>query len=207
MFTISSCTRVSGCTPPESGRRPGSVRSIRSRPRASAVPRSAGVRLDGVGELRESGRIGQRDLGQNLAVEQHAGLLEPGHELRVGKADLTAGRVDAHDPEGPSPTLLLPTIAVRERAGAQDGLGRRPVQLAPAADVALGLLEDLVAPLACLGTALRAWHRSASSLRGTPRAPSIGARPLSRSAGPSGDYGAASAASPPADGSSSPCVA
>src|SRR5262249_46864087 len=163
--------------------------------------------VEGGGELGKPGRMGQRYLGKDLAIEQHARFLEPGHERRVGETHLTAGGVDAHDPQRPGPPLLLPTIAIRKRAGAQNRFGGRAVQLAAAADEALGLFEDLLAPLARLGTALPPWHRSASSLRGRARAPSSGARPLSRSVGPPGGDGAASAASPPADGSSSPCVA
>ena len=50
-------------------------------------------------ELGEGGRIRHGKLGEDLAVEGDAGLLEPVHEDGVGQADLPAGGVDADDPE------------------------------------------------------------------------------------------------------------
>src|SRR5207244_4274788 len=52
------------------------------------------------------------------------------------------------------------TRFLRDRAGAEDGLGRRTVELAPSADVPLRLLEDLLAPAACLRSTLCSWHTS-----------------------------------------------
>src|SRR3981189_106472 len=54
--------------------------------------------------------------------------------------------------------FLWLAVPVREGARAQDRLGRRAVQLAPAADEALRLLEDLLAPSARLRSTLRPWH-------------------------------------------------
>src|SRR5262249_44277920 len=56
--------------------------------------------------------------------------------------------------------FLLLAPAVREGARAQDGLGGRPVELAAPAEVPLRLLEDLLAPTACLGATLGPWHAS-----------------------------------------------
>src|SRR6267143_1544796 len=240
--TISSCTRVSGCTTPRAGRRPGSVRSGRSlsrwrrrsvaraasrrdsssasssrlaslaaaptcgrssagsaprdlricvrppeRPRyrtriasssadeaapsmaARASPATASTRgwltppsarlgLGGLGELGERAGVADGELGEHLAVQQHARLLQRGHEARVGQAGLAARRVDAYDPERARRALLLLAVPVREGARAQNRLGRRAVQLAPAADEALRLLEDLLAPSARLRSTLRPWH-------------------------------------------------
>src|SRR5262249_5213048 len=51
----------------------------------------------------------------------------------------------------------------RERSGAQHGFLGCAVELAPAAEVALRLLQHLLATLARLRSALGAWHRSLSS--------------------------------------------
>src|SRR5262245_39788597 len=129
------------------------------------TPPSARLGLGGLGELGERAGIADREVGEHLAIEQHAGLLQRGHEARVGQPGLAARGVDAHDPQRALRALLLLAMPVREGARAQDGLGRRAVQLAPATDVALGLLENLLAPLARLRSALRPWHRPAPLLR------------------------------------------
>src|SRR3989442_8894925 len=129
------------------------------------TPPSARLGLRGLGELGERAGIAEGELGEDLAVQQHARLLQGGHEARVGQPGLAARRVDAHDPERARRALLLLAVPVRERARAQDRLGRRAVQLAPAADVALRLLEDLLAPPARLRSTLRPWHLPAPLLR------------------------------------------
>src|SRR5207244_4667960 len=112
------------------------------------------------GELREPLRVAHRHLGQDLAIEQDPGPLERGHEPRVREPDLTARGVDADDPEAAEAALLLLSPTIGERAGAEDSLGRRAVELAPSADVPLRLLEDLLAPAACLRSTLCSWHTS-----------------------------------------------
>src|SRR5262249_5666242 len=97
-------------------------------------------------------------LRQHLAIEVDAGLLEGGHELRVREPHLAACGVDAHDPERSRLALLLLAAAVGEGPRAQDRLGRSLVELPPPAEVALGLLEDLLAPSARLGSTFCPWH-------------------------------------------------
>src|SRR3989475_6860994 len=117
--------------------------------------------FSGLGELRERRRIGDRQLRQHLAVEGDPRLSERGHEPGVRESHLAAGGVDPHDPEGPRQALLLLSAAVRERPGAQDGLGGGLVELPPPADVPLRLLEDLLAPPARLCSTFCPWHAPA----------------------------------------------
>src|SRR5437879_6284246 len=115
---------------------------------------SAGLRLSGLGELREARRIVDGQLGQDLPVERDAGPLEPGHEDRIREAGLATGRVEARDPQRPREPLLLLAVAVREGPGAEDRLLRRTEELSAAAEVALRLLQHLLATLAGLRPAL-----------------------------------------------------
>src|SRR2546426_8436962 len=112
----------------------------------------------GLGELRERGRIGHRQLRQHLAIEVDPRLLERGHEFRVREPYLAARRVDPHDPEAPRLALLLLAAAVRERPSPQDGLGGGLVELPAATEIPLRLLEDLLAPSARLRSTLCPWH-------------------------------------------------
>src|SRR6266536_2118432 len=109
-------------------------------------------------ELREGRRIRHGELGQDLAVERYAGLLEPGHEDRVGETELAARGVDANDPESARAALLLLPPPVGEGPGAQHRLGGCAVELAAPGAFALCLLEDLLPALAGLGPALCPWH-------------------------------------------------
>src|SRR6202043_1143276 len=44
-------------------------------------------------------RVGERHIGQNFAVQLHAGFFKAIHELAVGDFSRAAGRPDAHDPQ------------------------------------------------------------------------------------------------------------
>src|SRR5438132_1082083 len=138
----------------------GLTRFLRDRVDARMAHELPALRLGGLGELREPLGVAHRHLGQDLAIEQDPGPLEPGHEPRVREPDLPARGVDADDPEAAEEALLLLSPTIGERAGAEDGLGRRTVELAPSADVPLRLLEDLLAPAACLRSTLCSWHTS-----------------------------------------------
>src|SRR5262249_34973476 len=142
--------------------------------------------FSGLGELRERRRIGDRQLRQHLAIEVDAGLLEGGHELRVREPHLAARSVDAYDPERARLALLLLSAPVGGGPRAQNRLGRRLVELAPPTEVALRLLEDLLAPSARLRSTLCPWHSAAPLLWpiDTGRARSGAARPPCRSACP-----------------------
>src|SRR6266404_9075875 len=160
--------------------------------------------FSGLGELRELQRIGDRQLRQHLAIEVDAGLLERRHELRVREPHLATRRVDPHDPERPRLALLLLAAAVGEGARAQHRFGGGLVELATSAEVALRLLEDLLAPSARLRSTFCPWHsptpprswRAPQAVGAPPpaearlgtidreRAPAAGPRPLCRSACP-----------------------
>src|SRR2546426_9003445 len=51
-------------------------------------------------------------LFRSLAVDLDLGALEPGHEARVGHAQLAHRCVDARDPQRADDALLLPAVAV-----------------------------------------------------------------------------------------------
>src|SRR5919204_6052879 len=77
------------------------------------TPLSARLGLCGLGELGERAGVADRELGEDLAIEQHASLLEGGHEARVRHPGLTARRIDADDPERALRALLLLAVTVR----------------------------------------------------------------------------------------------
>src|SRR5262249_60960226 len=90
--------------------------------------------------------------------QRDARLLESGHEGGVRQPHLPAGRVHPDDPEGARPALLLLAPLVGEGVRAEHRLRGRTIQLAPPAEVALRLLEDLLPARAGLGPALCPWH-------------------------------------------------
>src|SRR5215470_300594 len=110
------------------------------------------------GGLGEGGRIRHGQLSEDLPVEVDPGLLEPRHEDGVGQPELATRCVDAHDPEGSRPALLLLATLVGEGARAEHRFRRRAVQLAAPAEIPLRLLEDLLPTLAGLRPALGPWH-------------------------------------------------
>src|SRR4051812_35669260 len=79
-----------------------------------------GFRL--LGQLGKSCRVLHRDVGQNLAIELDAGLLQPTDEAAVADAVLVGGGVDAHDPQRAVLALLLLAAGVGELEGALDRL-------------------------------------------------------------------------------------
>src|SRR5262249_52083725 len=116
-----------------------------------AEPNAPGLRALGsrrVRQLREGDGIGDGQLGEDLAIETDPRLLESVHEGRVREPGLAARSVDADDPQRARPALLLLAPLVGEDARAQDSLRRGAVELAPSAEVALRLLENLLTSLA-----------------------------------------------------------
>ncbi len=61
-----------------------------------------------LGERRERRRLVDGHVGEHLAVERHAGRLEPADQLAVGEAVLARRGVDADDPQPPEVALLAP---------------------------------------------------------------------------------------------------
>src|SRR5947209_4008244 len=93
----------------------GALRKER-RPLAGAggCPGSGGrQRLAGaVGKPSERVGVADGDVGQDLAVQLHAGELEAVHELRIGEVVLPGGRVDARDPQPAEVPLAVAAIAI-----------------------------------------------------------------------------------------------
>ena len=75
--------------------------------------------LPGSGDLGDAGegrRIAHGDVGQDLAIEDNAGLLEPADERAVGEAVLASGGVEPHDPQSAQLALALLATGVRAPA-------------------------------------------------------------------------------------------
>src|SRR3954468_12223442 len=108
--------------------------------------RSGGGRsLDGLrGHLHQGGErpgIGDRQIGEDLAVHLDACLLQTVDEPAVADAVDAAGRVDASDPQLAELALARPAIAVRVLQRVHDLLVGRTVRTALVAVVPLGPLE------------------------------------------------------------------
>src|SRR5260370_6416766 len=90
--------------------------------------RSGALRL--LRELRESGRIEDREIGEHLAVERHPGGLQAMNQLAVGQAVLARGGADALNPQAAILALFYAAIAERIAVRAIGCLLRGLVQLA-----------------------------------------------------------------------------
>src|ERR687895_1932514 len=133
-----------------------------------SVPWCARLRSHGlpgpVGKAPEGLRVADGDVGQHLAVDLDAGLLQAVHELAVRHALLARGRVDADDPQPPEVTLAVAAVAVGVRVGLEQGLLGPLVALRGLAAVALGPLERGAALLARVDRSLDATHLCNSSV-------------------------------------------
>src|SRR5215210_4049968 len=105
-----------------------------------------GFRL--LGDLAERGRITHGQVGQDLPVELDPRLAAAGHELVVREPFGARGRVDAHDPQPPERALLVLPVAVRVYERMLDLLLGDLVPGMTRPEVALRLVEDLLAALA-----------------------------------------------------------
>src|SRR3954453_12802157 len=111
-----------------------------------------------VGESPEGLGVADGDVGQDLAVELHAGLLEAVHEGPVAHAVLAGGRVDTGDPQPAEVALAVAAVPVAVLVGLEDGfLGPLVVRVGLAA-VPLGHLEGGPALLPRADGALDAGH-------------------------------------------------
>src|SRR3954453_11696770 len=83
--------------------------------------------LPGLGDLSDAGkrsRIADRDVGQDLAIESDACLLEPGDQLAVGQAIRSGSGVQADDPQRAHLALALLTADIRIRHRVKQSLTR-----------------------------------------------------------------------------------
>nr|CAI0340404.1 hypothetical protein SHINE37_44273 [Rhizobiaceae bacterium] len=100
--------------------------------------------LGGCDERAERCGLMDRHVGQNLAVDFDAGLVEAVDEAAIGQAVLADGSVDALDPERAEIALVDLAVAVGELLGTINrGLGGADGVLAAAVE-ALGCLQRLL---------------------------------------------------------------
>src|SRR4029453_18758108 len=122
--------------------------------------------LAGAGDqARERARGGDRDVGQDLAVDLDAGRGQAGDEPVVGHALGPGGGVDPGDPQGPEVALARPAVPVGVAQGVHDLLVGGPVGASPAAPVARGHLHGGALGLGAVDGPLDSCHRSSLSLR------------------------------------------
>src|SRR5215475_2352054 len=76
----------------------------------AALGRQAG--LGQVDQAGEGGRVADRELGEDLAVDLDARRLQALDEPVVGHAVLPGGSIDPGDPQLPEVTLARPAVAV-----------------------------------------------------------------------------------------------
>ena len=101
-----------------------------------APPGFLDQRLEGVG-------LAHREIGEHLAVDLDARLVQAGDEPAIGQAEGAGRRIDPLDPQGAEIALALAAVAIGILAGLLDRLhGGAKHVLAPAI-IALGLLDDL----------------------------------------------------------------
>ena len=104
------------------------------------------------------------DVGEHLAVDLDAGLLQPVDQTAVGQTVVTRGGVDTGDPERAEFALFLTTVTIGVLAGLDDRLLGDPEDFASGAIIALGLFEDLLVPRVGGDAAFDSWHSLLSGL-------------------------------------------
>src|SRR4030095_14073354 len=117
-------------------------------------------------QAREGARVGDRDVGQDLAVDLDAGLAEAGDEPVVGHALGPGGGVDPGDPQGPEVALARPAVAVGVAQGVHDLLVGGSVVASTAAAVALGQLHGGALGLGAVDGPLDSCHPRSLSVVG-----------------------------------------
>src|SRR5688572_4180662 len=103
-------------------------------------------------------RVADRDLGEHLAVQLDAGLVQRAHELRVAHADRAGRRVDAHDPQRTEVPLANLARAVHVHPRVLHRLVGDAVAARTLAAEALGSLEDAVTTTASFESSISAGH-------------------------------------------------
>src|SRR5271156_2520334 len=108
--------------------------------------------------MRKSCCILNRQIGQNLAVELHAGLLQSADELVVVQSIQAGGGADAHDPDRAVLALFLLAARVGKLQRAVDGFFRRAVEFGFSKEVSTGAFKNLFALGAAFGSAFYTRH-------------------------------------------------
>src|SRR5512135_1974009 len=126
-----------------------------SRARRSLI--SEGLLRD-LRQLLKRARIADGEIGEDFAVDFHAGLAQAVHQPVVREVVQPGGGVDARDPETAELAFLAAPIAVRIALRPLDALLGRLPQLAAPAEVAFGELHHLVLALQARDVALDPGH-------------------------------------------------
>src|SRR6516165_8163098 len=106
-------------------------------------------------------RVVHRDVGEHLAVDLDASLVQSVDDAAVGEAVDTRRRIDARDPERTELALVLPPVAIGVLPRLDDGLLRRAINLAPGVVVALCLAKNFLVTAAGRHTTLYSCHSTA----------------------------------------------
>ena len=142
-----------------------SLASLASSPAVAVAvawrPCLGGGGLGHLDQRRERSRVGDGEVGEDLAVDLDAGQAQAGDEAAVAHAVLAGTGVDALDPELAEVTLAGPAVAVGVLQGVHDLLVGRLVAAALVAVVALGRLEDGAVVLPAVDGALDPGHGGA----------------------------------------------
>jgi hypothetical protein len=85
-------------------------------------------------------RVGDSQLGKDLAVDADLGLLHAVYQAAIGQSVVTGGSVYPGDPESPEITLANAAITKGIAKGAVYGFSCAPEQFAAGATIALGKL-------------------------------------------------------------------
>jgi len=110
------------------------------------------------GDLREPFRIGDGDVGQDLAVDLDIGLFETENEAAVGPPVQSLGIMDTCNPSVAEITFLYATIPEGIIECPVNSFGSTAEQLAPCAPVTLGKFQYLVTSASRFKTSFNAWH-------------------------------------------------
>jgi len=130
-----------------------------------------------VDESGEASCVLDGDVGEDLAVQFDASLLQAVDQLRVAEVIQLGGSRDAHDPQRTELALLLLAACVGKLQAALDGLLGCLIELGLRKEVSTGSLQNLLAAVTPLGTAFYAGHNNFSILRSVMRLEAGGALP------------------------------
>src|SRR5260370_71885 len=106
----------------------------------------------------KSGFVLQRDLGQHLAIQIDAALLQTADEFTIRNSRGPASGADAHDPQRTEIALLQAASLVRVALRLLDRFLRGAVEFALGQEKAGGAFERLVAVLSSFWSSFNSWH-------------------------------------------------
>ncbi len=109
-------------------------------------------------QVREGGRLVERQVGQNLPVEPDAQLFQPGNETAVADSLRPASRIDSLDPEAAELTLVGFSVAIGVGESLFNGMASRAVEARASAPVSFGQIKYLFSAGPGLRAAFNAWH-------------------------------------------------